>query len=298
MAAPKEIGCGGDEYTTPEDAPEDRRTGVAPCPADYRCVRGVRYHIGSGCDRGKTPDLSDDTGRTCLPCPLGHFCVGGASPPIPCPEGHFTYMSDATSSNDCFKCPMHFICNPKGQPGATGIDDNWWAPPQNITPSSEAIECLNDDACLPDTVGTDVRCRATKGYTGRLCGICCRNEDAKKATAAAAAAAGGGGENGDGEAIAVCAGDGVRAENYARVLRRCRKCPKQELRLPGVIFAGLLGYAFLLVKTGKRGERGASAAMWRMMISPSKVRGTPDYNESAALHSYGLGSHCRAVLRG
>ena len=30
---------------------------------------------------------------------------------------------------------------------------------------------------------------------------------------------------------------------------------------------------------------------------PSKFRGTPDCNESAALHSYGLDAHCRSVLR-
>ena len=33
------------------------------------------------------------------------------------------------------------------------------------------------------------------------------------------------------------------------------------------------------------------------MIRPSWFCGTPDCNESAALHSYGLDSHCRPVLR-
>ena len=32
-------------------------------------------------------------------------------------------------------------------------------------------------------------------------------------------------------------------------------------------------------------------------LCPSKFRGTPDCNESAALHSYGLDAHCRPVLR-
>ena len=32
-------------------------------------------------------------------------------------------------------------------------------------------------------------------------------------------------------------------------------------------------------------------------LSPSKLCGTPDCNESAALHSYGLDAHCRSVLR-
>jgi len=33
------------------------------------------------------------------------------------------------------------------------------------------------------------------------------------------------------------------------------------------------------------------------LFGPSKFCGTPDYNESAASHSYGLESHCRSVLR-
>ena len=32
-------------------------------------------------------------------------------------------------------------------------------------------------------------------------------------------------------------------------------------------------------------------------FGPSQFRGTPDRNESAALHSYGLDSHCRSMLR-
>ena len=51
-----------------------------------------------------------------------------------------------------------------------------------------------------------------------------------------------------------------------------------------------------------RRETKAGAASRRRLAaqrvrSPSKFRGTPDCNEGAALHSYGLESHCRSVLR-
>ena len=36
---------------------------------------------------------------------------------------------------------------------------------------------------------------------------------------------------------------------------------------------------------------------WQSRPGPSQFRGTPDCNESAALHSYGLDAHCRSVLR-
>ena len=41
----------------------------------------------------------------------------------------------------------------------------------------------------------------------------------------------------------------------------------------------------------------AGLAALKMGYCPSKFRGTPDYNENAALHSYGLDAHCRSVLR-
>jgi len=252
MVHPQQIACDGSEYTTPENASEHFlwRTGKEICPNatdGYRCIGGIKHAIDA-CAAGTYLD-----GETleCARCEVGHFCVDGAK--VPCPEGFFTYRTDAAGGDDCFKCPPHFVCNPKGEmPGTTGVEDHFWTPPRNITEASVAFECLNEDACLPGTIGTDVRCRADKGYTGRMCGICCRNED---------------GGAGDG-ALYCRGGDDVQAENYARVLRRCRKCPKKELRLPGAIAAAFLGYMFLLLKTsGSREAQGASAAMWRMLIS-------------------------------
>ena len=49
------------------------------------------------------------------------------------------------------------------------------------------------------------------------------------------------------------------------------------------ILAGCISFAF--------------AARLGFDLGPSKFCGTPDCNESAASHSYGLDTHCRSVIR-
>jgi hypothetical protein len=94
----------------------------ALCPWGFWCNTSLAYACPMGTYNPDTGAVTPQTCRTCargtytsapgsascLACPVGHFCLGGASIPSACPS-HTTSASGGTSILDCV-CLPDFLC--------------------------------------------------------------------------------------------------------------------------------------------------------------------------------------------
>ena len=67
------------------------------CDAGFRCPEGSVVQIPASCDPGTYLNVTLDT---CVGCPAGSMCVGGAAQPRPCSRGGFC-VGNASESTDC-----------------------------------------------------------------------------------------------------------------------------------------------------------------------------------------------------
>ena len=73
-------------------------TNCTVCDDGYSCPEGSVVQIPASCEAGSYPDATHN--HTCVGCPAGSWCAGGASQPRPCSRGSFC-PANASETTPC-----------------------------------------------------------------------------------------------------------------------------------------------------------------------------------------------------
>lgn len=100
------------------------------------CQKGFFCYTGSA---SPTPDDTDDDTKNYSngPCPLGHYCLKGATYPKVCSDGRIRATVGATQDADCEVCPPGYYCI-KGNPVGIRCPKGMYCP---TTSPAQPIEC-------------------------------------------------------------------------------------------------------------------------------------------------------------